>query len=87
MAKNLSQDGRDQILELMDMPGWQLILEQLEACVEVRERDVLSLDLSNSNSNELVIRKARAEGARQAVADFQRRLKTLRSPSKSGKPE
>lgn len=82
MAKLLSLDDEDNIKDLLQHPGFEPMLRVLTACIEARERDVLKLDLTSPTSiHELLLRKARAEGASLAAADFKRRLTKVRQPS------
>lgn len=69
---------REELLETSSTPGWATAIEMLDNLVQSAETDVISHDLNNPNVTELVIKKARAEGARRLVARFKTQLASLK---------
>jgi hypothetical protein len=80
MAK-LSQEDLGDLLSLVDEDGYQTLVGELEALVQVEERNLIVLNLDTSNQTELLVRKARAEGARRLFESFKRRIEGLKRPS------
>lgn len=73
----------EDLLDVLDHYGFAPLMAELEAVVVACEANVLKLNLSSPNAaHELLIAKARAEGARQTIAAFKQRLDNLK-PRKS----
>lgn len=75
----MRSDVKEDLQDLIQHYGYEAMIACLEDCVSNIEMDVLKFNLDSNNSNELVIRKARAEGARLSANAFKRRLESLRS--------
>lgn len=69
----LNQDQKEELAELLDSPAWEAVLALCQISVENHENRVLTCDMT-ANDRELVLRKARLEGAR----DMQRSIHNVR---------
>jgi hypothetical protein len=70
---------REDLLDVLEMDGFKLLLQEMEAIIEDYETKVLQFDLSNPDSiHQLAIEKARAEGSRRLFTAFQRRMNSLK---------
>lgn len=72
-------EDKEDLIDILDSDGLKVVLREIDAIVQAEERSVVSFVISDSNSiNELLIRKARAEGARRLADAVRRRLDTIR---------
>ena len=72
------------ILNIVQNEDFAIIVEELEALAHAQGLDVLKLSLDGTNERELLIRKARAEGASRLTDTFKRYLNNLKSKAKQG---
>jgi len=70
---------KEDLLDLLEMDGFQLLLQELEAIVRAQEAKVLQYSLTDTDSiQQLAIEKARAEGASRLFEAFKRRMNSIR---------
>jgi hypothetical protein len=77
-SKFLNEDEKMVLAELLTQPGLKPLFKILEAQVALLEREVLTFDLHPGHEADLVIRKARAEGARRVANKFTVEVERLR---------
>ena len=76
-------EDREYLLDLLQQPGFELLMHQIgEICASL-EGDVLKLDLTSTNHLDFIIKKARAEGARRLESALSLRLEKLKSKSRA----
>ena len=68
--KFLKDDEKEIFAELLEHDGLKPLMRLLDAQAAAFEREVLSFDLKVGLEDELIIRKARAEGARRLYTKF-----------------
>lgn len=68
----------EDLKEILIHDGFKVLMKQISDMVESQERAVLALELTNQNQLELVIKKARAEGARRLQTELIRRLEQVK---------
>jgi hypothetical protein len=74
---------KEDLLDLLEMDGYKLLLQEMEALVRAQELKVLQYSLTDTNSiQELALEKARAEGANRLFDAFKRRMNTIRPTKK-----
>lgn len=64
-------------MDLAQHPGWSALARLQEACAASLEADVLKCDLSAISDRDLVVRKARAEGARRILASIKSHMEQI----------
>jgi hypothetical protein len=69
---------KEALLDTIQTEGWPVTLKLLDDLVQSFESEVLSHDLNNPNVTELVIKKARAEGAKRLVARLKTQLSAIK---------
>lgn len=70
---------KEDLFDLLEMEGFPLLLQEMEAIVRAQEAKVLQLSLTDTNSiQQLAIEKARAEGAARLFEAFKRRMNSLK---------
>lgn len=60
----LTQEQKEDLAELLDSPAWGAVLALCQIAIENHESRVLTADMTSSD-RELILRKARLEGARE----------------------
>jgi hypothetical protein len=73
----LTLEQKELISEAMSTDAGPAILALLEGLAAEREQALLKLDSSSTDAHQLWLGKARAEGARTIVREFERRVKSL----------
>jgi hypothetical protein len=66
----LNEDERSALGETMESEGYKVVLKLIELCVANVESQIHAMRLQPGAENELILRKARAEGAREAMNKF-----------------
>lgn len=85
----MNVEDKEALVLLSESPETLKALYRLcEACVQLKEKDVLKFDLSlpadtNSQIQKLALTKARSEGARSVVSDIRRSLESLKQAPKT----
>lgn len=85
--KFLSTEDKEALSLLTESPEALKALYRLcDACIHLKDQDVLKFDLSlpadtNSQIQKLALTKARSEGARSVVSDIRRSLESLKAVS------
>ncbi len=85
--KFLAVEDKEALTLLTESPETLKALFRLcEACVQLKDMDVVKFDLSlssdtNSQIQKLALTKARSEGARSVVSDIRRALESLKAVS------
>lgn len=82
MLNKLSAEALDALRDLLKHEGVKALLFEIDNLTLNIEQDVLKLYLDGSNEKELLIRKARAEGARRLYDAIRNRLQSLKSLKK-----
>lgn len=77
--KKLSIESREQIASLLDHPGFKAALDLLEVCAEDQILRLIQLDMDVAEERQLLVQKARHEGARKLVHAFRDELKKLKT--------
>lgn len=77
-TKLLNSDEKEALAEIIDQDGIKCLLKILEAQVANFEKDVLSVDIKPGREQELVVAKARSEGARRLANKFSVEIVRLR---------
>ena len=85
MTTNKVEDYRQILDEMIRHPGMVCIIHEMNQLLSTIEQNVLKLYLDRSNERDLLILKARAEGARSIVDGFSRRINSLKSAKDEGK--
>jgi hypothetical protein len=70
----LNQEQRDDLNDLLEHPGVKSLIIVLEDLTRRIEHDILKVQLTGNNDHELVITKARGEGARKLQVALARQL-------------
>lgn len=65
--KSMKLEPRDQLLELRDSMYWEPLQEALRLLVKEQLERLLRVNLTSLDSHELVLEKARLEGAEKLV--------------------
>jgi N-formylglutamate amidohydrolase len=78
----LKGEDKSAVLEIVLHPGYKPMLATLDAFVAEQENKLLRL-LSDQDRNEILIQKAKAEGARVVQANFVRYLDSLKNKQKA----
>lgn len=78
-----SIEDQEALLDMLEHPGFEPLMKELNALKESQAEAVLQCDLSSSSDSELVKRKCRLEGAHKLLVDLQRRLATLKPKQKA----
>jgi hypothetical protein len=71
----------DELRDVLSSPGLKHLLDEVDTLVRDIEQDVIKLVLDTSNERELLLRKARAEGARKLASAFRARIQSLKLKS------
>jgi len=75
----LSFEEKEALISFADSSALQPLLKLLDQLVEAAQVDVVKLNLDGSTDRDLLIRKARAEGAARLATSLRTRLSTLRA--------
>lgn len=67
-SKRLTLEDKENLAELLRHPGIRPLLVQVDELVEVQEKEVLAT--ASEDEKQLVITKARLEGARKLLRDL-----------------
>lgn len=83
----LKGDKKQAVIGLLEHPGFRPLLEYLDEHVVDQEKQLLSMQLTPENEREVILSKARAQGARRLITNFINGLNGLRKASdKAAKP-
>lgn len=78
MAK-LTSDQRDDLRAIVEADGYKALILVLDALCQEYASNIVRMDLSNTSDRDLVISKARAEGANKLCKDLEHYITKLRS--------
>lgn len=80
---NLNIDDREALMEMLESAGYPVLLKLIDDTVyEDFEKKVIQLSMESSSDRELLIRKAKAEGARQFALGITRHLAGLKAKTR-----
>lgn len=79
--KALTLEQRDEVSELLDMPGWRSLVLLVEGLAKEQEDKVISLAVTDGESK-VIHQKLRAEGARSLAKDLNQFPQFIRKLSK-----
>jgi hypothetical protein len=83
MARKLSLDDRDNLSQVVGMPGWSALLAHLDGMVAEEYRRFDTMDLGTVTDRQLLIKMAQAEGSRRLVAGLKQWAKNLKAKQDS----
>lgn len=74
---------KEDLIDILDHDGYKLMLAEMETIVRAQESKVLQYNLTDAASiQQLAIEKARAEGSRNLLVLFTKRMSTIRPTKK-----
>lgn len=77
MAKALSEEQIEDLIEFKGTPGYKALFALIEAIVQNEERRVLSYNLETGDKEQLAILKSLAEGGRKVLTNLRKELTRL----------
>lgn len=75
---NLSVEEQEWLIEVLERPGYKVLLKVLDMVVQEQMQRVVQYNLENGSEKDLSLLKSRYDGAAQAVRNFQQLLIKLK---------
>jgi hypothetical protein len=87
VSKALTSTNKEDILDILNTPGFKALLGMLDKLVDNLEREVINCDISSTQFALLAVKKAKAEGARLTLNRLKKEIHSISGVTTGGRNE